>query len=140
MAYGFAWNLPAKDAAHTEAMNACKSGFVLIFGPASGPKCGAGEAMEEGRCWRDLANKSGACTDGIAVGWASSEANFPTVPRTKPRVSSFGAILTVSWSGTHTAGLSRKAPVWTKRFTAGGFGVYPTGGWLWKQLTRTEGK
>ena len=63
-----------------------QSGNVLIFGPATGPKCAAGEATDDGHCWRELANRSGcffldwardyeitfnwseACLDGAADG------------------------------------------------------------------------
>ena len=63
------------------------SGDVLIFGPATGPKCA--ETGQGKECWEELANQpgcyffnphfrskwtwSGACTDGIAVGQGSLE-------------------------------------------------------------------
>ena len=62
------------------------AGNVLIFGPESGAKCAAGEATEDGHCWREFGNKpgcfhldrdwwfeitenwSGECLDGVAHG------------------------------------------------------------------------
>ena len=69
------------------------SGNVLVFGPATGPKCAG---MSEGaECWHELANQpgcysfnpsyapsmtvtwSGTCTDGIAVGRGTLEFEHP---------------------------------------------------------------
>ena len=72
------------------------AGNVLVFGPATGPKCA--EMGEGAKCWHELPNQpgcyffnrrytpsetvtwSGACTDGIAVGPGTMEFRPPDKP------------------------------------------------------------
>ena len=69
------------------------TGNVLVFGPATGPKCA--EMSKGAECWHELANQpgchffetyylpsetytwSGTCTDGIAVGQGTLESERP---------------------------------------------------------------
>lgn len=115
------------------------SGNVLIFGPATGPKC---EEMSEGaKCWHELANLpdcyffdprytpsetvtwSGACTDGIAVGPGTMEFRPPG----KPAQEGTGTLVWGEFDG-HWAWRSSDGRVWEGPYVDG----ERHGHWVWR--------
>ena len=134
---------PPKKAADNPAGN------VLIFGPATGPKCAG---MSEGaECWQGLANQpgcyffntyytpletntwSGTCADGMAVGQGTLETEHPDGVAIEETGTLIWGKYDGHWVESATNGYFAEGPYvdgklnghWVHRFASGHFGEGP---------------